>query len=149
LDFERGTCPAPTLLTLQEKQKISRWVDLGSPLDLNPEPKTEGRHLIEGRTRQTYSSDSSIPILTALLREEGGQLVLDYGAFDLDEGIEAGSLNVTVSIEVLDRAGHKNYETFVAIVQLSFDRINRIYMIFFFILLISYFKSTIIHLVSP
>ncbi len=31
-----------------------------------------------------------------------------------------------------------------AIVQLPFDRINRIYMIFFFILLISYFKSSII-----
>jgi len=81
IDFVRGPCPAPDLLSSVEKGTITRWIDLGGPMDLD-------------RPEGNYTDDGLVPILTAGLVDVDGILSVRVGALDVESGLDLGSLRV-------------------------------------------------------
>lgn len=85
LDYSAGTCPAPTLLTIAQKGVITRWIDLGSPIDLD-------------RPLLRYSDDNLVPLLTVSLYAVAGQVELRVGIVDLESGVDPASLLVRIEV---------------------------------------------------
>ncbi|MEZ4336878.1 MAG: hypothetical protein R3B82_09645 [Sandaracinaceae bacterium] len=86
VDYEVGSCPAPDLLTADEKRAIARWVDLGAPLDLD-------------RPVMTYSEDHAVPVLTVEAYELSDMMVgLRVGLLDTESGIDPASFHAELTL---------------------------------------------------
>jgi hypothetical protein len=88
LDYARGTCPSPATLTSDEKGLITRWIDIGCPIDLD-----DGT-----RPRLRYAQDNLVPVMTVRLEDAGGVVRLRVGLLDLESGIDPGSLDVRIEV---------------------------------------------------
>jgi hypothetical protein len=84
LDFVQANCLAAARTTPTERGTISRWIDLGCPIDLD-------------RPRSRYTDDTLIPVLTLRLFNSGGQVQVRVGALDIESGIDASSMRVELT----------------------------------------------------
>ncbi len=79
LDYTPGqneNCPAASQLTRSEKLLITRWIDLGAPIDLD-------------RPRMRYTDDTLSPVMTLAVQEVTNERVgLRIGALDIESGID-------------------------------------------------------------
>jgi hypothetical protein len=101
LDYAGAAMPPPgaAMLTWEERMKIARWVDLGAPIDLTSIFRAAGDSAVVG-----FFEDDLRPTLSVLptvaqaaaLRSISRFVI---GAYDLDSGIDAATLSIT-----LDRA---------------------------------------------
>lgn len=85
VDYDAGTCPAPTLLSAAEKGVITRWIDMGCPIDLD-------------RPKLRYTQDSLPPLATLRLFNRNGAVEVRLGAVDLESGIDFAQTEVTLRI---------------------------------------------------
>jgi len=85
LDYVSGSCPASSVLNNDEKGMITRWIDLGAPIDLD-------------RPRMRYTDDSMVPVLTlAVQHTSGNKGELRVGALDIESGIDVDKSWVEVT----------------------------------------------------
>jgi len=78
-------CTASSLLTNNEKGLISRWIDLGAPIDLD-------------RPRMRYTDDSLLPAMTlAIQQRSDGKTQLRIGAIDIESGIDTGRSQIEIT----------------------------------------------------
>jgi len=85
LDYVSGSCPASTTLTNDEKGLITRWIDLGAPIDLD-------------RPKVKYTDDGLLPVLTlAMQHATGNKGELRVGALDIESGIDVDNSWVEVT----------------------------------------------------
>jgi hypothetical protein len=86
VDYELGTCPAPDLLSADEKRAVARWIDLGAPLDFD-------------RPVMTYTEDHAVPVLTIEAYELGDTTVsLRIGILDTESGIDEMSFTAELTL---------------------------------------------------
>jgi hypothetical protein len=86
-------------LTWDERMKIARWIDLGAPIDLTQIIRSGGGTPFAGFLEDDLRPTLSL-VPSALRAAAAGRITrLVIGAYDLDSGLESGSLLVT-----LDRA---------------------------------------------
>jgi hypothetical protein len=77
VDFVSGNCPSSTLLNNDEKGLISRWIDLGAPIDLN-------------RPRMRYTDDVLVPSLTLSAESSPtGKVQIRVGVIDIESGVDS------------------------------------------------------------
>jgi len=100
LDFVSPVaCTAASVLTNDEKGLISRWVDLGAPINLD-------------RPRMRYTDDTLAPSLTlAILENPAGNVYLRVGAVDIESGIDysdslvqitqSGAADITIPFSII------------------------------------------------
>lgn len=85
LDYVSGGCAASSLLSNDEKGLITRWIDLGAPIDLD-------------RPRMRYTDDSLLPVLTLAIQQmSNGSAQLRIGALDIESGIDVGNSQVEIT----------------------------------------------------
>lgn len=86
LDFTAPVnCTASTLLTNDEKGLISRWIDLGAPINLD-------------RPRMRYTDDQLLPSVTLAIQQmNDGKTQLRMGAIDIESGIDQSRSQVTIT----------------------------------------------------
>ncbi|MEW6210981.1 MAG: BACON domain-containing protein [Acidobacteriota bacterium] len=96
LDYTGEAMPPPAsglALTWEERMKIARWVDLGAPIDLTSIIRSAGDQAVAG-----FLEDDLRPTLS--LSPSAAQAVsisrFVIGAYDLDSGIDASTLSLTV-----------------------------------------------------
>jgi hypothetical protein len=83
-------CLASSALTDAEKGTITRWIDLGCPLDLDP----------AFHTKEKYTDDHLVPVVTvAPFLDNTGSVSLRVGAIDLESGLDLGS-DATVHVDI-------------------------------------------------
>lgn len=94
LDYVGGPMPpaGSPQLTGEEKRLISRWIDLGAPIDL------------PGRTLNRYTMDDLLPVLTVTEPHAGinpqGLQRIRFGLFDGDSGIDMNRLTITLDTDL-------------------------------------------------
>jgi len=97
LNFDTNVgCTADTVLTNQEKGKITRWIDLGAIIDFKTHTVGSTQYV---RDEQRYTDDNHIPVLHVDLYQESGVAKLKVGAYDMESGI-----NLTPSTAVFSGA---------------------------------------------
>ena len=96
LDYSGETMPPPDsgiTLTWDERMKIARWVDLGAPIDLAGLHGAGGfAGFLEDDIRPTLSLAPSVARATAA----GSVSRFVIGAYDLDSGLNASTLSLTL-----------------------------------------------------
>ncbi|HLG17030.1 MAG TPA: hypothetical protein VJH03_21380 [Blastocatellia bacterium] len=100
LDYTGEIMPPPSSglsMTWDERIKIARWIDLGVPIDLSPirGQRDSFAGFLEDDLRPTLSLLPSLSQAAAA----GGVSRFVIGAYDLESGLDAGTLSLT-----LDRA---------------------------------------------
>ena len=85
LDFVSGACDASARLTNDEKGLITRWIDLGAPIDLD-------------RPKMRYSDDNLVPVMTLAVQPmNNGKIQLRVGVLDVESGIDYANSTVEVT----------------------------------------------------
>ena len=103
LDYSGTQMPPPSsgaALTWEERMKIARWVDLGAPIDLTGIIQETGgggfAGYLEDDIRPTLSLVPSVSRATAA----GSISRFVIGAYDLESGLDPGTLSVTLNRSV-------------------------------------------------
>ncbi len=99
LDFTGQAMPPPSsgiTLTWDERMKIARWIDIGSPIDLTSIMQGQG-----GLTFAGFLEDDLRPTVSLVPAEAQAAAArrltrLVVGAYDLESGIDQSSLSVTL-----------------------------------------------------
>ena len=85
LDYTSGDCVSSTVLTNDEKGLITRWIDLGAPINLD-------------RPRMRYTDDALVPSMTMEMElKADGKVQLRIGVTDIESGIDYGNSQVEVT----------------------------------------------------
>jgi hypothetical protein len=71
-------CPAAERLTVDEKGLLTRWIDLGCTIDLDP----------ASNPRETYTGDHLLPVLAVHPFVERDDVKVRVGALDVESGID-------------------------------------------------------------
>jgi len=78
-------CTAASLLTNAEKGLITRWIDLGAPIDLD-------------RPRMRYTDDQLLPSMTLAIQQmNDGKSQLRIGAIDIESGIDENRSQIEIT----------------------------------------------------
>jgi len=85
LDFQQANCLAAARTTPTEKGLITRWIDLGCPIDFD-------------RPKMKYTDDSMLPVLSLRVTATGGFVQVRVGAVDVESGIDEATLRVDLSV---------------------------------------------------
>jgi hypothetical protein len=106
LDFiDPVNCTAANVLNNDEKGLITRWIDLGAPIDLD-------------RPRMRYTDDTLLPVMTlSVMAGSNDSAELRIGAIDIESGLDS----VSSQIEITPSGGSTTVIPFSA---LSFDPLS-------------------------
>ncbi|MEE2707685.1 MAG: hypothetical protein VX988_11580 [Planctomycetota bacterium] len=107
IDFVGSRMPPPkavaagkvAALSDEDRRTITRWIDLGCPVDLDYDPQQADR------AGYGWMLDDNRPILSVAYPRPGANPLLDrilIGAHDYYSGLDAGSLSVTADFEIDD-----------------------------------------------
>ncbi|MFP6668750.1 MAG: hypothetical protein VB876_15645, partial [Pirellulales bacterium] len=105
IDFVGSQMPPPKAvaagkvapLSDEDRRTITRWIDLGCPVDLDYDPQQADR------AGYGWMLDDNRPILSVAYPRPGANPLLDrilIGAHDYYSGLDAGSLSVTADFEI-------------------------------------------------
>lgn len=100
LDYSGAQMPPPSsgaVLTWEERMKIARWIDLGAPIDLAGIMRAAGGDGFAGFLEDDLRPTLSLSPTVRLAAAAGSISRFVIGAYDMESGLDPGTLSLTLS----------------------------------------------------